>query len=252
MEVHHHPHAGKKKFKEYFLEGLMIFVAVTVGFFAENLRVKLEENKKERQIIGTLGRDLNKDTARLNYLINVYIPAYHAWVDSSHLYIDSISLRGNERRISKALFNATYWDTYTPPEIALSNLKTSGSFDLIRNEKVKEAILNFSATVNDFNKYSEFILAVEHSVDTSLTTLIGRDVMRKFLDGLTVHHFFLDDSDVPGTIIFKTYDKSAFQKFVNKLDQADFEIHDILGFYQNQLAEDSKLLALLNDEYHLK
>jgi hypothetical protein len=34
MEVHHHPHVEKKNFKEYLLEGLMIFIAVTMGFFA--------------------------------------------------------------------------------------------------------------------------------------------------------------------------------------------------------------------------
>ena len=34
MEVHHHPdlHHKRKKFKEYFLEFLMIFLAVTLGF----------------------------------------------------------------------------------------------------------------------------------------------------------------------------------------------------------------------------
>jgi len=31
MEVHHHPHVEKKNFKEYFLEFLMIFLAVTMG-----------------------------------------------------------------------------------------------------------------------------------------------------------------------------------------------------------------------------
>jgi len=34
MEVPHHPHVEKKSFKEYFLEGLMIFFAVTIGFIA--------------------------------------------------------------------------------------------------------------------------------------------------------------------------------------------------------------------------
>jgi len=252
MEVHHHPNVEKKKFKEYFLEGLMIFIAVTMGFFAENLRIKMEGNKKERQTIAALKKELNKDTARLNYLINVYVPVYHSWVDSSHLYIDSISLSGNERTISKALFNATYWETYTPPEITLTNLKTSGNFDVIRNEKVKESILDYNATVNDFKKYSEFLTSVEHSIDTSLTALISRDIMRKFLDGLSRNNSFLSDGDLPGKIIFKTYDKTAFKRFVDKLDQADFEIHDILGFYQGLLHEDSKLLALLNDEYHLK
>ena len=40
MEVHHHPdlHHEKKKWKEYFLEFLMIFLAVTLGFIAENIR----------------------------------------------------------------------------------------------------------------------------------------------------------------------------------------------------------------------
>jgi cell division protein FtsB len=38
MEVHHHPHVEKKNFKEYFLEFLMIFLAVTMGFFAESIR----------------------------------------------------------------------------------------------------------------------------------------------------------------------------------------------------------------------
>jgi hypothetical protein len=38
MEVHHHPDVEKKSFKEYLLEGLMIFIAVSLGFFAEQIR----------------------------------------------------------------------------------------------------------------------------------------------------------------------------------------------------------------------
>jgi hypothetical protein len=33
MEVHYHPNVEKKNFKEYFLGFLMIFLAVTMGFF---------------------------------------------------------------------------------------------------------------------------------------------------------------------------------------------------------------------------
>ena len=42
MEVHHHPKPGKKNFKEYFLEFLMIFLAVSLGFFAEQIREDFE------------------------------------------------------------------------------------------------------------------------------------------------------------------------------------------------------------------
>ena len=43
MEVHHHPHVEKKNFKEYFLEFLMIFLAVTMAFIGENMREQLSD-----------------------------------------------------------------------------------------------------------------------------------------------------------------------------------------------------------------
>jgi len=46
MEVHHHPHVEKKGFKEYFLEFLMIFLVVTLGFIAENIREEVSNKAK--------------------------------------------------------------------------------------------------------------------------------------------------------------------------------------------------------------
>jgi len=42
MEVHHHPNVEKKNIKEYFFVFLMIFLVVTLGFIAENIRKKLQ------------------------------------------------------------------------------------------------------------------------------------------------------------------------------------------------------------------
>ena len=68
MEVHHHPdlHHRKKNFKEYFLEFLMIFLAVTLGFFAESLREHLSNHSKEKMYIIDIKKDLAADTASLN------------------------------------------------------------------------------------------------------------------------------------------------------------------------------------------
>ena len=56
MEVHHHPQAENppagragKSFKEYFLEFLMIFPAVTPGFLAENIRENIADRNKEKE-----------------------------------------------------------------------------------------------------------------------------------------------------------------------------------------------------------
>ena len=53
MEVHHHPdlHHKPKKWKEYFFEFLMIFLAVTMGFFAESIREHFGDREKENQNI---------------------------------------------------------------------------------------------------------------------------------------------------------------------------------------------------------
>jgi hypothetical protein len=53
MEVHHHPKVEKKNFKEYFFEGLMIFLAVMLGFFAESLREHISDKSKEREYISS-------------------------------------------------------------------------------------------------------------------------------------------------------------------------------------------------------
>src|SRR5436853_6339027 len=58
MEVHHHPHVEKKSFKEYLLEGLMIFIAETLGFFAESLREHFTNNEIEQVNMGSLVRNL--------------------------------------------------------------------------------------------------------------------------------------------------------------------------------------------------
>ena len=70
MEVHHHPEVEKKTFKEYLLEGLMIFIAVMMGFFAENIRENITNNEHARQLTSQLVQDLKADTAQLNKAYN--------------------------------------------------------------------------------------------------------------------------------------------------------------------------------------
>ena len=71
MEVHHHPKVPhqSKKWKEYFLEFLMIFLAVTLGFFAENLREHFTEGKIEKEYAECMIKDLKADTASFSTTI---------------------------------------------------------------------------------------------------------------------------------------------------------------------------------------
>src|SRR6202030_3863953 len=59
MEVHKHPHhvTHKKKWGEYLLEFIMLFLAVFLGFIAENVREHLSEKNKAYSLAKSLEND---------------------------------------------------------------------------------------------------------------------------------------------------------------------------------------------------
>jgi len=71
MEVHSHTHSERKRWTHYLWEFLMLFLAVTLGFFVENQREHLVENKREIVYMNSFIEDLKLDTAQLNGLIEL-------------------------------------------------------------------------------------------------------------------------------------------------------------------------------------
>jgi hypothetical protein len=72
MEVHHHPQLEHKPkpWKEYLLEGLMIFIAVVMGFIAENVRESITEHKRATEFAQSYYTDIKKDTAEIDHAIH--------------------------------------------------------------------------------------------------------------------------------------------------------------------------------------
>src|SRR5579862_4161930 len=72
MEVHHHPHVEKKNFKEYFIEFLMIFLAVTMGFFAESIREHFTDKNNTKEYLETYRDELIQQQALLTLYKKIY------------------------------------------------------------------------------------------------------------------------------------------------------------------------------------
>ncbi|HEY5124918.1 MAG TPA: hypothetical protein VIK14_14395 [Ignavibacteria bacterium] len=256
MEVHHHPdlHHRKKHWKEYFLEFLMIFLAVTMGFFAENIRENFIENKREGHIIELFKKDLTNDTAQLNHLITEYVPLQNAWMDSSFNYLSSQEIKGNERKIAVSLFNATVWNIYSPPDMAITELKTSDNFNLIKNEKVKIAILEYGGGINRFKDHSGIMTNARHAVDTGVAAFFRMKDINQMLNTAYVKlekgsNERLDENDIPVNLTFKTYDRNSFISLSNRFGQINYLENDMLGQYRRLYKADVKLLKILEEEY---
>ena len=72
MEIHAHSHTARKKWTHYFWEFLMLFLAVTLGFFVENQREHYIEKKRERQFMQSILQDLKTDTLIFSEIIEKY------------------------------------------------------------------------------------------------------------------------------------------------------------------------------------
>ena len=70
MEVHHPHHpTHKKNWSEYIIEFVMLFAAVTLGFFAENVREHKIMNERKDQNLFSILQDLKQDSIYLESTI---------------------------------------------------------------------------------------------------------------------------------------------------------------------------------------
>ena len=160
MEVHHPHHLShKKKWSEYILEFIMLFTAVSLGFFAENLRESYVEKERSNELVASLIKDVEKNVVFIDSLVkvdkNVIFKA-----DSAVYYIlntkDKINLElvyGNFLNGSRFLANN---DTY-------DQMKSSGSLRYIKDSVFMKKLIEYSNLV----KAAEFRSATQEYEYTS-------------------------------------------------------------------------------------
>ena len=126
METHaHHLHnAPGKNFWHYFFEFLMLFLAVTLGFFVENEREHLIEHKREKILIKEMLEDLRKDTAYLHLCVSYFVPNHIRMMDSA---INLLKQKGNEKDRKKYFKRRNKFKDkmYLPPFIGMLGVDLS-------------------------------------------------------------------------------------------------------------------------------
>ena len=147
MEVHHHGHVHEtKKWKEYVFQFVMLFLAITLGFFVENQREHYVERKRAKEFAKLLVDDLITDTSELNL-------AYRAW-NNIIIASDSLSvlLQPTKTRIHGAkLYFYGYWSSWRWSVISrdatLQQLKSSGSMRYFGDISLIRKILNYEEAI---------------------------------------------------------------------------------------------------------
>jgi hypothetical protein len=248
MEVHHHPDLHhQKSLKGYFSEFLMIFLAVTMGFFAESLRERIAGKAKEKEYIKSFISDLDEDIK----FIDVQLPLFEtslAQLDSlirllrdSHVkeFGADIYFFGRQAAIPALRF-------FLINDRTIQQIKNSGGFGLIHNHKASLAIIDYYnnlpiiqvITILDVNLQNEYRrIAVDIFDPIVLETYIS-------LEGLP--------SQRPaGNPALSTYDTKQLMRLAGMVAYINGTRRAYVVYEKRMRKNAQELIELLKREYHL-
>jgi len=244
MEVHHHPNVEKKNFKEYLLEFLMIFLAVTMGFFAESFREHLVNSEKEQHYAESLYDDLKKDTVHLTTTISQQEMLIQKMQNAVDINMNSLRDTAYQRLFYSNFIYAYEWvPVFIRNDATITQLKSAGGFNVISNHSLADSI---SRLDNYFDriKYNTdwYIKSCDELIRTSNEFII---IQKISLDSTTLHL-------PPVAKIFSNYDDRMLVPVYNNL-KIQQSMLDLLVFLEkNYIKKSISILDLLKKEYDLK
>jgi hypothetical protein len=239
MEVHHHPDVEKKNFKGYILEGLMIFLAETMGFIAENIREQITEHKNAKILAQSMLEDIKKDTASLHMVIAFSYQKLSA-SDSILAIVHKPRDKWNDTNFYKNMSPILTSYPFISTDGTYAQMKTSGTLRYFNQ-----------SLVNQMNAYDVQLKKTEYrdNVEDKGTWITGPfnfDIIN-----LEVMGDIRFNNPITHEMYIKFADKAMIDKFVNLVTLMKMFRTRSLMEYQEQLKIADKLIEALKKEYNL-
>jgi hypothetical protein len=248
MEVHHHPDLQHKpkRWKEYFLEFLMIFLAVTMGFFAESLRENLVNNDKEKNYMESMVVDLKKDTSSAERTI-VFQNLLMKKIDSAlSIPVEKLKdINAQDTFFHYFVYFYSWITTFRRYDNTITQLKNAGGFSVIRNKTVIDSISSLNILYDNVITNSNFYLGRWQRLDEFAMQMIilpaaPNDIHDSIYRTYPYHKEVFTRYDLP--LLQQLYSFMRFEK-------SDIEVNrDVEMRYMH---EATRLITLIKNEYHL-
>ena len=142
----------KKKWYVYFIDFIMLFVAVTLGFLAENVRDQQTDKNREISYLKNVHEDLLVDINKFELVIssnNLRL----LMLDSLHMEINKAS--PDLPSLYYYIRNLALRTTFESSHLGLDQIKASGGFRLIQNAKIIAGIQDYERLLNSAMKLEE-------------------------------------------------------------------------------------------------
>ena len=130
----------------------MLFVAVTLGFLAENVRDQQTDKNREISYLKNVHEDLLVDINKFELVIssnNLRL----LMLDSLHMEINKV--RPDLSSLYYYIRNIALRTTFESSHLGLDQIKASGGFRLIQNAKIIAGIQDYEGKLNNSMKLEE-------------------------------------------------------------------------------------------------
>jgi hypothetical protein len=135
---------NSKKIKKYLIEFVLLFSAVTLGFFAENYRETLVERKTEKMYLESLISDLAQDTLKIDFSIESKLTK-DKYFDTLYSVLYQSKKPWPTRKLYYMARFLMIREPFYGTEGTIHQLENSGGFKLIRNHALIDKINRYSA-----------------------------------------------------------------------------------------------------------
>ncbi|HEY2727325.1 MAG TPA: hypothetical protein VGI61_09145 [Parafilimonas sp.] len=247
MEVHHHPHVEKKNFKEYFFEFLMIFLAVTLGFFAESLRENINDTEKEKHYMVSLVKDLETDTASVSLVMNDQTFLLNEMDSASRIATNNLHLLNEQDSFYNyflTFFN--FQAGFNQNDNTLVQLRNAGGYSVIKKTGVADSVIKL-VTLYARVKYNEDFYHDDFiKVEDFANNVIKIPYISTGADGNSIY-----PNQLYNTEVFTNYDKQQLEHLYSLIEiertQLEFYRFMIARYKESATA----LIVFLKKEYDL-
>jgi hypothetical protein len=247
MEVHHHPdlHHKPKPWKEYFLEFLMIFLAVTMGFFAESLRESMTDKEKEKEYISSLINNLEQDTTNLNSAIRDNEKKSKGLDSLIFLSFKNIAEQTNRQQLYiYASKYVSFYSVFISDDATMLQLKNAGGLRLIKHSHVADSIAQYDLEMrNIYAAETPYIKAGSNAVDAVQELLIST-----WLEDTA---YIKNDAFTNKELPLLTNDPQKIRIFFNKISYERGWTRNYITNLEQALPYTIRLTAFLKKEYGL-
>lgn len=245
MEVHvKHKEHKKFNYKVFLYEFFIIFLAVSVSFFVENIREGYIDHHKEVQYMQSLVNDVKIDTLEMSKIIKINSDQVKGISDFLKKLEDSDSSAKTINYIYYySIVNLGTLQCFTHVDRTITQLKNAGGLRLIQSKAVSDSIVNYDALVHDVEVNGDICLKFFYEILGQQRLLLDFKMIKS--------NNFKDLLSDPDLKLLKN-DKYSIDVYYNNA----LSFASLLHGYKNKLINLQKhaenLLKTLEEEYDIE